>query len=165
MIKKLLLAILIAIPSFGFAQAKFGVIHTETLMSEMPEIKEVQAALEASSKKYEDEFNVLREEFDKLYAELQKLDETTPQTIKDRRIAELQDKDTRIQQFRKTSMEDLQRQEMQLMAPIREKINQAIQAVGKEGGFTFLFEDTMPIYVGTDVTDVTSLVKAKLGMK
>ncbi|MBO4994437.1 MAG: OmpH family outer membrane protein [Muribaculaceae bacterium] len=134
-------------------------------MSEMPEIKEVQAALEASSKKYEDEFNVLREEFDKLYAELQKLDETTPQTIKDRRIAELQDKDTRIQQFRKTSMEDLQRQEMQLMAPIREKINQAIQAVGKEGGFTFLFEDTMPIYVGTDVTDVTSLVKAKLGMK
>ena len=38
-------------------------------------------------------------------------------------------------------------------------------AVGKEGNYTFIFEDMVPVYTGTDVIDVTDAVKAKLGVK
>lgn len=164
MIKKILLALVIAFPTMAFAQ-KFGVITTDQLIQSLPEMKEVQTTLEASSKKYEDEFKNLQDEMQKKYTEFQSLEEPTPSPIKDRRLQEMQELDQKIQQFRQTASEDLQRQQQQLMAPIQQKVMTAIQTVGQEGNFTFIFENMVPVYVGTDVTDVTPLVKAKLGIK
>lgn len=164
MIKKLLLAIMIALPMSVFAQ-KFGVVNTNQLMESLPEIKTINEQMEAATKKYEDEFAKLQEEFNKKYQEFQALEESTPQTIKERRTQEMQELDSKIQKFRETAMQDLQRQQQQLMAPVQENVVKAIQSVGAEGGFTFIFENMMPVYVGTDVTDVTPLVKTRLGIK
>lgn len=164
MIKKILLAICVAMPSMVFAQ-KFGTINTETLTQQLPEMKEVQTQLEAASKKYEDEFQNLQQEFQKKFTEFQNMEETTPQTIKDRRMQELQELDQKIQQFRQTATEDLQRQQQQLLAPVMQKVQAAIQSVGQEGNFTFIFENTVPVYVGGDVVDITQMVKTKLGVQ
>ena len=164
MIKKLLLAIMIAFPMSLFAQ-KFGVINTTELMQALPEVKTVTEQMEAASKKYEDEFSKLQEAFNKKFQEFQALEASTPATIKERRTQELQEIDNKIQRFRETAQQDLQRQNQQLMAPVQEKVVKAIQGVGAEGGYTFIFENVMPIYTGTDVTDVTPLVKAALGIK
>ena len=51
------------------------------------------------------------------------------------------------------------------MAPIRKNVMKAIQSVGAEGNYTFIFENGMSLYTGTDVTDVTPLVKSRLGIK
>ncbi len=85
--------------------------------------------------------------------------------MKDRRMKDLQDLNTRMNEFRATAEQDLQRQQEQLFAPIQQKIHDAITAVGKEGGFTFIFENMVPVYTGESVIDVTDLVKAKLGVK
>ncbi len=164
MIKRLLLAIMIALPMSVFAQ-KFGVINTQALMETMPEMKTVQEQMEASAKKYQAEFDKLKEEFDKKFTEFQALEESTPQTIKDRRMQEMQELDAKIQQFRETALQDQQRQPQQLMAPIQEKVMKAIQSVGDEGGFTFIFENMMPVFTGKDVTDITESVKTRLGVK
>lgn len=164
MIKRLLLAIMIALPMSVFAQ-KFGVINTQALMETMPEMKTVQEQMEASAKKYQAEFDKLKEEFDKKFTEFQALEESTPQTIKDRRMQEMQELDAKIQQFRETALQDQQRQQQQLMAPIQEKVMKAIQSVGDEGGFTFNFENMMPVFTGKDVTDITESVKTRLGVK
>ena len=164
MIKKFLLAIMIALPMSVFAQ-KFGVINTQALMETMPEMKTVQEQMEASAKKYQAEFDKLKEEFDKKFTEFQALEESTPQTIKDRRMQEMQELDAKIQQFRETALQDQQRQQQQLMAPIQEKVMKAIQSVGDEGGFTFIFENMMPVFTGKDVTDITESVKTRLGVK
>lgn len=163
MIKKVLLAIMIALPMSVFAQ-KFGVINTAELMESLPDIKTVNEQMEAASKKYEDEFAKLQEEFNKKYQEFQALEESTPQTIKERRMQEMQELDAKIQKFRETAAQDLQRQQQQLMAPIQENVIKAIQSVGAEGNYTFIFENMVPVYVGTDVTDVTPLVKTRLGI-
>ena len=163
MIKKLLLAIMIALPMSVFAQ-KFAVINTQQLMESIPELKTVNEQLEAANKKYQDEFTKLQEEFQKKFEEFQGLDENTPQTIKDRRMQEMQELENKIQQFRETAVQDIQRQQQQLMAPIQEKVVKAIQAVGAEGNYTFVFENVMPLYTGTDVTDITDTVKSRLGI-
>ncbi|WP_297063588.1 OmpH family outer membrane protein [uncultured Duncaniella sp.] len=164
MIKRLLLAIMIAFPMSLFAQ-KFGVINTNELMTSLPEMKSVQEQMEAATKKYEDEFTKLQEEFNKKFQEFQALEATTPETIKERRTQELQEIDTKIQRFRETAQQDLQRQNQQLLAPIQEKVMKAIQSVGAEGKYTFIFENGMSLYTGVDVTDVTPLVKTALGIK
>lgn len=166
MFKRLLVAIMIALPMSLFAQ-KFAVINTNALLESMPEIKTVNEKLEASSKKYEEEFAKLQEEFGKKFEEYQKLDQdpATPASIKERRTAEIQELDQKINQFRQTATQDLQRQQQELMAPVQESVMKAIQAVGAEGNYTFVFENVMPIYVGKDVTDITDTVKARLGVK
>ena len=164
MFKKLLLAVMVALPAMAFAQ-KFGVIETETIMANLPEMKEVQTQLQAAGQKYETEFKNLQDEMQKKYTEFQQMDESTPKTIQERRIQEIQDLDQKIQQFRQTASEDLQRQQEQLIAPVRQKVFTAIQSVGAEGNFTFIFEDVVPLYTGSDVVDVTPLVKAKLGIQ
>ena len=111
---------MIAFPMSLFAQ-KFGVINTNELMTSLPEMKSVQEQMEAATKKYEDEFAKLQEEFNKKFQEFQALEASTPETIKERRTQELQEIDTKIQRFRETAQQDLQRQNQQLLAPYRKR--------------------------------------------
>lgn len=48
------------------------------------------------------------------------------------------------------------------MQPIVEKVRNAISAVGKTGGYTYIFEEGAAVYTGDNVKDVTADVQAKL---
>jgi outer membrane protein len=169
MFKKILLALAIAmaIPVASSAQSKFGVVDIDPIFQALPESVEAQNKLQEASKKYEDEYKKLQEKIEKEYAEYQELSKSTdtPESIKERRMQEIQELSDKIQQFRNTASQDLQRQQQQLMAPIEEKITNAIKAVGQENNFTFIFQNGSAYYTGKDVIDVSSLVKAKLGLK
>lgn len=164
MIKKLFVAILIALPAIASAQAKFGVVNSQQIFAELPETKEAETQMEAASAKFQSEFKVLQDEYNKAYTEFQNMDANTPETIRQRRMADIQEKAQRIGQFQQSASEDLDRQQQQLLAPIQQKIADAIKAVGQENNFTMIFDMTQPVYVGTDVIDASDLVKKKLGI-
>lgn len=166
MIKKLImvLAVAVALPIAMNAQ-KFGVVNVEEVMTSLPDFKTMQNQLEEASKRYDEEYKKLQEEFDKKYAEFQGLAKDTPESILERRMAELKELDQKMQQFRNTATQDLQRQQQTLMAPIEQKLMEAIKAVGQEGSYTFIFQDGMAVYQGNDVQNVTPQVKTKLGIK
>lgn len=163
MIKRIILAALIALPLSIFAQ-KFGFADVEAIITTMPEFATVQQQLTDASNKYQLEFDGLNKEMEKKVTEYQGLekDATTPETIKERRIQEIQDLQNKIDQFRNTVSQDLQRQQQQLMAPLEQKVQDAIKTVGQEGSYTFIFPKGFTLYDGTDVVDVTETVKAKL---
>jgi outer membrane protein len=167
MIKKLILAILIALPFTTFAQ-KFGVVDVNKVFTSMPESTAMQQQLSEASKKYETELSKLREEVDKLYTDYQTIqnDPNTPDAIKERRVQEVQERMSKVEQFRDTAQQDLSRLNEQLAAPIQQKITDAISAVGQEGSYTFIFpnEQGLLLYQGSDVVDVTSAVLKKLGL-
>ena len=167
MIKKILFAIMIALPMCAIAQTKIGVISADSVFQVMPETAQVQVQLQEKSKMFDGEIKKLQEELQKKYTEYQELDKdgTTPASIKERRIQEIQELDAKYQQFIQTAEREIQAQQQQLLAPIREKIMMAIKAVGKENGFTAIFPEGTAIYTGDDVVDVTSLVKTKLELK
>ena len=168
MIKKFLLALAVALPACAWAQApKFGIVDAESIIPKMAEFVEAQNQIGEASKTYESEYAKINEELQKKYAEFQELekDSSTLQSIKERRMQDIQELDKKAQQFAQTAQQDLQRQQAQLMQPIQEKMINAIKAVGAEGGFTMIFPEGVPAYVSGDVQDVTALVKAKLGVK
>lgn len=166
MLKKFILAIAVALPMIASAQ-KFGTVDVESIIPSMPEFTEAQNQIAEASKKYEATYKSLQDELNKLYAEFQQLnsDPSTPQTIKDLRIQDIQDKDERAKQFLQTAQQDLERQNAQLMQPIQEKVVNAIQAVGTDNGFTMIFPVGVSVFNSTDVVDVTPLVKTKLGIQ
>ena len=167
MLKKLLLAALLAAPMCLFAQAKLGYVNTTEIFNLMPEKKTAEATIAEVSKKYENEFKALQDEFQKKYGEYQALAQDTPASIKERREQELQELNNKIQNFQDVAGQDMQRQQQTLVAPIQEKIRTAIQSVGAENGFTFIFDMSIPtvLYTGSDAVNVTPLVKTKLNLK
>ncbi len=168
MLKKLVLVLAVVLPLSAFAQ-KFGTVNLESVLTAMPESTAMQQQMDEATKKYEAEFQKLQEELQKKYADFQGIqnDTNTPESIKERRMQEIQELGTKVEQFRQTAAQDLQRQHEQLMAPIEQKLREAIKTVGQEGGFTFVFPNDpgLILYQGSDVTDVTPLVKTKLGIK
>ncbi len=166
MLKKVLavMAVALLLPAIAAAQ-KFGTIDVNAIFTAMPETTAAQTQLQEVSKKYEAEYKKLEEEVNKKVQEFQALAADTPQSIKDRRQQEIQELAQKVETFQNTASQDIQRQQQQLMAPIQQKITDAIKAVGQEGSYTFIFENGMAAFQGTDVVDVTPAVKAKLGLK
>lgn len=48
------------------------------------------------------------------------------------------------------------------MQPIVAKVRAAIDAVGKAGNYTYIFEEGAAIYTGSNVVDVTKEVQSKI---
>ncbi|MBD5180863.1 MAG: OmpH family outer membrane protein [Bacteroidales bacterium] len=167
MFKKFIIALCVAVPAFVSAQVKLGVADVEAVFAAMPETAAANTQLQEAQNKFQSEYKTLEEEMNKKVAEFQQLqnDPNTPQSIKERRIQDMQDMDERAKQFMATAQQDLQRQQAQLMQPIQEKLVNAIKAVGAENGFTMIFPIGQALYESPDVVDVTDMVRAKLGIK
>lgn len=163
--KRTILALLIALPMSIFAQ-KFGVINFDAIMQGMPEYTAMQTQIAEASKKYEDEYGKLKEEFNKKMTEYQQLeqDASTPQAIKERRMQEMAELDQKSQQFLNNAQQDLQRMQLQQAMPIQQKILDAAKAIGQEGGYVFIFPEGLSVYQGAMVEDVTAIVAKRLGV-
>lgn len=165
MIKKILLALAIALPACAFAQDKFAMVDAQTVMTAMPEYKDAQDKLGAASKTFEDQLTTLRSELDKKVQEFQALPETTSEAIRADKAKELDSMQQRIETFYTNAQQELQRQQQTLMQPIQEKLVNAIKDFGKEQGYLMIFPDGVAIYTSDAVVDVTANIKSKLGIQ
>lgn len=163
--KKLLFAGAIALSMFtATAQNKLGYINANELISVMPEaakaeaeLKEFQAALGQTYQDLVIEFNGLDSSFSKDSAKL------SP-SMKEIKRKDLFTKYQRVQGFQQESQEQYQAKTEEKLAPIREKAFNAINAVAKENGYTYIFnEDNLLVKPAGD--NILAFVKAKLGIK
>jgi len=170
MFKRIMFTALVATTMCLAAQAqKFGYCNTNEIFNLMPEKATAENTLKTAAEKYDTELKNLQEAFQKKLADYQKQEEdaSTPQAIKDRHQQELEEEYAKIQNFQQTASQDLQKQQETLLAPITQKIQNALQAVGAEGGYTFILDQAAGsiLYAGGSAEDVSSKVKAKLGIK
>ena len=170
MFKKILLAVLVAVPMCLSAQSlKLGAVNPTEILNVMPEFATMKNTLNETSTKYENQAKALQEEFNKKQTELETLTknmsnpESDPTAVA--KAKELEDLYNRYQNFMQTAQQDLQKQQEALMAPIQQKLMTAITAVGAEGGYAGILDSGTLLYQGTNIEDISSKVKAKLGIK
>ena len=167
MLKKIALFLLLIAPMSVFAQ-KFGHINSQEILSVMPEYKKAQTDISTMEQQYKDEIQRAMDDLNKKYAAFQEEQANLPQNIKDRRMTELQELQEKGMQFQQDASQQLQQSWMEMLQPIAQKINDAIKAVGQEGGYVYIFDlsSTNIPYVSTTLsTDVTTAVKGKLGLQ
>ena len=170
MLKKIALVMLLALPMGVFAQnLKFGHINAQEIVSAMPEFAKAQSDIEALDKQLTSELQRTQEEFNKKYQEFQQAiaKDSLPANIAERRQKELQDMAQRQEQFQQEAYQSMQKAQQDAMAPIYQKLDEAIQAVGKAEGVVYIFDlARTPIpFVGAQSVDVTAKVKTQLGIK
>ena len=168
MFKKILLVAALLIPMLASAQTlKVGLVDLNEIITKMPETADAEKQVGDASKKYEDEFAKLQDEMKRRLDEYQNMKEDELPAIKERKAREIQDYQTKIEQFSQEAMQHLQQMNQQLMTPVIQKVRTAIESVVKEGGYS-LIQDKNPqltYYFASPVVDITDDVKAKLGVK
>ena len=164
--KKILILLLVMAPLSLFAQ-KFGYVNAPSIAQVMPEFTKAQNELQTLQKQYSDEFDRLRTELEKKGLEFEQLKDSLPTNILQRRERELQDLYTRLQQYEQESYQNLQQAQNTKFAEVNNILQNAIQEVGREGGYICVFDiaSGIPYISETLSTDVTADVKAKLGIK
>ena len=122
------------------AQVKLGHIETQKLIQAMPEWTAAQKTFEEEQKKVNTELNGLREQFQTKLAEYSEKMKTYSEAMRATTEEELQGLQQRIQRFQETAMAQLEKTQNDLMQPVMEKALNAIKEVGKENGFTYIFD-------------------------
>ena len=167
MFKKILLAVIVAAPMCLQAQTlKFGAVNPTEIFNVMPDVATANNTLKSVQEKYEAQAKPLQEELQKKQTELESLMKSkAPDATIEPKQKEFEDLYTRYQNFMQQAQKDIQQQQETLLAPIQQKLVNAIQAVGAEGGYAGILDATTLLYKGNNIEDVSAKVKAKLGIK
>lgn len=159
--KKIIIMLMLIAPMAVMAQ-KFGHVDTQNIISTLPEIAKVNGELQAIAQQYENDLKAMQDELNRKAEEYEKVRATMSETKQKEEEASLQEMYQKIQQAYQQNQQELQKQQQEKMMPIQQKIQTAIQNVGKAGQYTYIFEATAPVYIGTGSKDVTAEVKAEL---
>ncbi len=173
----LVVAVVLFTANSADAQQKFAHINSPEILQLMPEVKAATTTLQTFSQTKQDQIDKMTAEaqtkYDAAVAKQKTLSEANRETVSkelQQMDAELQDLSKRIQDARAKAEEDVANKENELFTPIQKKANDAINAVAKEKGYTYVFDlaaapgQTPTIIYWGGGEDISDLVKAKLGI-
>jgi len=169
MIRKIVfIAFCTLIFSVSAQEVKFGHINSIEILSLMPEQATIEKTINDLNSQWNQELTKLRDEYYAKIKEYQeKLKTNMPESIKTARQSEIAELETRIANLQKTANTDLQKRQQDLFAPVIEKVKKAIDEVGIENDYLYIFDTSTQsiIFKSPKSNDVTPLVKKKLGLK
>ena len=145
-------------------EARFGHIDTQSLLESMPERNSIQTEIEGAAAQYEQEIVRMQGDLEAKVAEYQQKAESWPAAIRAQKEQEITQDQQGLEQFYGTVQQELAMLEQSLLQPMIERARAAIEEVGAEEGFTYIFDTSAGATVYNGGEDVLSLVKAKLGL-
>ncbi|MCU0320055.1 MAG: OmpH family outer membrane protein [Flavobacteriales bacterium] len=167
--KNLILAaglLLSALPAAAQNPVKLGHIDRQQLMLMLPERKDAETKMQAFAKTLDDRLKAMGTEYQTKMADAQGRAETMTQTEKEMVVREIQELEQRITAAQEKAQEDLAKQEEELLKPMVDKTNKAINDVASENNFTYIFDTSTGFVLYFDKgEDILPLVKTKLGIQ
>lgn len=163
-ISAIIITLVCVVASTTYAQ-KFGYVNSAEILAALPDVKQADSNLEALQKQLQKKYQLSVESYQKdLQTIQQQIQEGKLAPVQQEQEAEkLKAKELELGKQQQELAGQLEEKRQSLLKPIYDKINQAIQDVAKENGFQFIFEQGVLLYA-EDSANVTSLVKAKLGI-
>lgn len=163
--QSLKILIVLLIFSFKMQAQKFGYINTQELLSNMEELKvaDIQVAAlqdemlvkgESMVKKFEEEYKVFMEEANNgLLSKVQMQQKEEALVAKQE---ELRNYELEIQKKVTEKREELYK-------PVLDKVKAEIEMLGKEGGYTMIFDSSAGMILhAAETEDLMPLIKARL---
>ncbi|MCQ2314254.1 MAG: OmpH family outer membrane protein [Bacteroidales bacterium] len=170
--KKLVRFLLVVVLAAGIqttvkAQAqKFGHVDSSEILQLLPERATAEKAFQNYMVELDKELQNMAGEYQSKLADYQANQATMSALVKQSKEKELTDLGQRIQEYQSNAEVEAQKKQVELMEPLIKKVQDAVNAVGKEQGFTYIFDKSIGavVYLGDSAIDITNDVKKKLGL-
>ncbi len=151
------------------SKLKFGHVNTQAILSVMPELKTIEEQLKTEYETLEGQLTDMQEDLKKLQQDyITKMQAgNIAQEERTNLETQLQEGNLKVQNFHQQSQQKLLQKEQELKKPIFDKVSIAIQEVGDENGFLYIFEEAggLAVFKSEKSIDVSDMVKAKLGIQ
>ena len=157
------------VPAVSHAAIKLGYIDSDIVKDRLPEFREAQRKLDQLRQDYEREAGDRQGKLLKLQEDFRKqellMSEDRRQNLQDDLSAKVQQMQSfNVQKFGPKG--ELVRKNVELSGPIFKQINDALQAIGREDGYDFIFDvagNSSIIFVAEDKYNLTEDVLKRLG--
>ena len=160
----LLVTVLVTTGIGAHAQTKIGHISFSDVILAMPETKKADTALQQFRDALVQSSEDKRAAFEDAVAKFYKDSATMTSSVKEVKRKTLQDQVQSMQGEDQRIQQELQKKQEEYSAPIQKKALEAVQAVAKENGYTYIFVKEA-LLVSPPSDDIAPLVKKKLGLK
>ncbi|MDQ3142338.1 MAG: OmpH family outer membrane protein [Bacteroidota bacterium] len=153
--------------SVQISAQKFGYLNSQSLLSELPEVKQADANLQALQAQLEKKGQQMVTELETKYRDLQRREqsgEISPKALEEE-AKKLKEQETELGKYEQEMQKQMIAKRQEVLQPVIDKVNNAIKLVATENQFTYIFDSSAGILLYAQETlDVTALVKTKLGI-
>lgn len=167
--KKIILVGLLSLLSLNFfAQGvKLGHINTQELLAVLPQKIAADEALQSHAAQLEQFQKSIQDELNTKYEQYLTERDGYTDLVKATKEKDLQELQQRLATYNKTAQEDIRQKEAELIQPIIDDIKVAIDEVGKENNFLYIFDTASGnlLFMSAESVDITPLVRQKLGLE
>jgi outer membrane protein len=153
--------------SLSVQAQEYAHVNSGNLLEMLPEVKNADAELVKLQQKLLTERDQKVSAFQEIYQkaiEAFNSGDLSPKEQQEKEAA-LRKEQEAISKFEQNIQNQVVQKRQELLGPILEKVDEAIQAVAKEKGFTMVFDTAQGgLLFAAETQDITDLVKAKLGL-
>ena len=140
-VRKLVVAVvLIAATGFVNAQSKVAHINVQELLAAMPEMKSAQAELKKLQETYRADLESSMTELKNKLTQYQNEASSKTNEENEERAIELQGFEKNIQEAEAAAMQEMQKKQAELFAPITETAKAAIEKVAAAQGYDYVID-------------------------
>jgi len=165
MSKKLALLAVFGLLTFGTFAQKLGHINSQELLSLMPERTAAETTLQEYAKGLESQLMSMQAEYQSMIEDYQNNEASYDNLTKQDKVAEIQGLEQRITTFQQSAQTSLQRKEQELLQPILEKAQKAIDEVAEDGKYTYILDSGSGLLLySKDSENILEKVKKELGL-
>ncbi|MCF6349872.1 MAG: OmpH family outer membrane protein [Flavobacteriaceae bacterium] len=163
-LKTFLLALTLTTGLF-ISQAQIAHINSEQLVQAMPETIAMGEELKRIGQEYDTDYKTQVQELQTKAAKYQEEAATKSNEINGKRQQEISELQQKLQLYLRTAQEELQKKEFELLKPIIEKAQKAIQDIATEKAVKYVLDSSPGKgLIVFDGEDLMVAVKAKLGI-
>lgn len=151
----------------AFAQSlKFGHINSTQLLTLMPETKAADSTLQKFGASLESQLKTMTNEYQSKIGDYRANEATMAEPVKEAKVREINDLETRIQEFQESAQQSLQKKKEEVYTPIIKKAEDAIKKIAKDKNYSYIFDTSAgTVLFAQESDDVMPLVKTQLGLK
>ncbi len=161
--KKLALLAIFGLLTLASSAQKFGHINSQELLSLMPERTTAETSLQDYAKGLESQLMSMQTEYQSMVENYQNNEGSYDDLTKQDKIAEIQGLEQRLTTFQQSAQASLQEKEQELLQPILEKAQNAIDVVAEKGKYTYILDSSSGfILYSKDSEDILEKVKLEL---
>lgn len=166
------IAIFLFVGLFGlqdaFAQVKIGYTNPARILSQMPEVEEVDQQIQVLIQERDEELSAKASSLQQVFTDYENTMGSLSQQERTTREQELMEMNQQFEQDRESMMNEIRQKRNEMMAPIIEDMNAAMEEVAQEMGLDLVlnegtsYGDAIIFFANSEKLDITDKILEKL---
>lgn len=146
------------------AQLRIGFMNTQEVLNQLPEREKIENEINDFISQRQQQLQARTAAFQDSVAQYQENQSSMTEAQRKQREQELTDMQTELNELQQSYRMDVQRKRNELLQPIFDRINRAIEAIAKQRGLDFVINEatgmgeSIVFYASNDSLDITEEV-------